>query len=86
MGVGVGGGRAVPQGEFVIPSSLKNDRSLLFSIFHSSSAMTLFRAHLGQDMLEFIYFFLWYFLLLLLTWFILFTQHQGNMVRSPVCL
>lgn len=60
-----GGGSSASglQGEFVIPSSPKNDRSLLFSFFHSSAAMTPFRTCLEQDMVEFFLFFVWYFLL-----------------------
>lgn len=57
-GEGEGGSSvSVLQGEFVIPSSLKNDRSLLFSFFHSSTAMTPFRACLGQDMMDSFFFF-----------------------------
>lgn len=47
-------------GDPVLFSSLKNGRSLLFSFFHSSTAMTPFRAWLEQDMV----YFLWYFQLL----------------------
>lgn len=54
---GTGGSSvSVLQGEFVIPLSLKNDRSLLFSFFHSSAAMTPFRACMEQDVMEFFLF------------------------------
>lgn len=45
------------QGEFVILSSLKNDRSLLFSFFHSSATVTPFRARFAQDGMDSHYFF-----------------------------
>lgn len=55
---GAGGSSvSVLQGEFVISSPLKNDSSLLFSAFHSSTAMTLFRTRLEQDMVIFSFFF-----------------------------
>lgn len=44
-------------GEFVIPSSPKNDRSLLFSFFHSSTTVTPFRARFGQDVMDSLLFF-----------------------------
>ena len=77
---------SVLQGEFVIPSSLKNDSSLLFSFLHSSTAMTPFRARLEQDVVEIFCFLFGIFLLLLLTCFTLFAQHQGNMTRNDVTI
>lgn len=56
---------SVLQGEFVIPSFLKNDRSLLFSFVHSSTAMTPFRTCLEQDMVDIFFFF---FCFLLFVW------------------
>lgn len=64
------------QGEFVIPSSPKNDRSLLFSFFHSSTTVTPFRARFGQDVMDSLFLFGYCLVkknpLLLLAWFFIF--------------
>lgn len=67
-------------GRICYSPSPQNDRSLLFSLLHSSTTTTPFRARSRQDMLE--KNFVWHFLLLLLKWFILFIKHQGN---TSVC-